>query len=167
MELKFKQKVEEILRFMTLIDEPDVIINTYLNHLFEIRQMKNHATYIRNKSLFENLMGHTPTYNMLENAIFTKAYNENDNKKNKDAFYTIYSFKKFFASFLDEKNKKYGNSAIQPVRLFSFSDNVEQIKTRIDDKFNRLLQGHSSDNEDVWLDLLGYFIILRVCESLN
>jgi hypothetical protein len=39
-------------------------------------------------------------------------------------------------SLLIEKNKAYGNSALEPVRIFSKSDTLEQLNVRIDDKSN-------------------------------
>lgn len=65
------------------------------------------------------------------------------------------------AKMLIEKNAAYGNSALEPVRIFSRADVVEQIKVRIDDKLSRLVRG-SEVGEDVVLDLLGYLVILRV-----
>lgn len=59
------------------------------------------------------------------------------------------------------KNSSYGDSAIDPVRIFSKADPVEQIKVRLDDKLSRLARG-SAAGEDVEQDLLGYLILLRV-----
>jgi len=39
------------------------------------------------------------------------------------------------------KNAAYGNSALQPVRIFSKADAVEQLRVRIDDKLSRLARG--------------------------
>jgi hypothetical protein len=60
------------------------------------------------------------------------------------------------------KNARYGNSALDPVRIFSRADGVEQIKVRIDDKLSRLARGAGEEMEDVEQDLLGYFVLLRV-----
>jgi len=62
------------------------------------------------------------------------------------------------------KNKKYGDSAINPIRVVSKSSNIEQILVRIDDKLNRISQGNNliHDDEDVVMDLIGYFILLKV-----
>lgn len=67
---------------------------------------------------------------------------------------------------LIEKNAAYGNSALDPVRIFSRADTIEQIKVRIDDKLSRLARGQQVD-EDVVLDLLGYLILLRVAQRLG
>ena len=40
-----------------------------------------------------------------------------------------------------EKNRKYGDSALNPNRIFSKADAVEQILVRIDDKLNRIQKG--------------------------
>jgi len=61
-----------------------------------------------------------------------------------------------------EKNRKYGNSAIHPKRIFSKADNVEQINVRIDDKLSRIQSGQLDDDEDAELDLIGYLILKRV-----
>ena len=38
-----------------------------------------------------------------------------------------------------DKNRRYGNSALEPARIFSKSDSVEQINVRIDDKLNNVI----------------------------
>lgn len=65
--------------------------------------------------------------------------------------------------FLMEKNRQYGDSALNPVRVLSKADTAEQIKVRMDDKLNRLLQGKGGD-EDVMKDLVGYWVLLRIVE---
>ena len=69
-------------------------------------------------------------------------------------------------SLLLAKNRAYGNSALDPVRIFSKSDPIEQIRVRIDDKLSRLTRG-SSAGEDVEQDLLGYLVLLRVARKLD
>ena len=60
-----------------------------------------------------------------------------------------------------EKNRQYGNSALEPVRIFSKASNEEQILVRLDDKLSRLARG-TAGGEDVILDLIGYLILLRI-----
>ena len=62
------------------------------------------------------------------------------------------------------KNAAYGNSALQPVRIFSKADAIEQIRVRIDDKLSRIARGQAA-GEDVTLDLIGYLVLLRVAEK--
>lgn len=64
-------------------------------------------------------------------------------------------------AMLLEKNKAYGNSALDPVRIMSRASPVEQILVRIDDKLSRLVRG-SASGEDVEQDLSGYLILLRI-----
>ena len=65
------------------------------------------------------------------------------------------------------KNKSYGDSALSPVRIFAKSDNIEQIKIRIDDKINRVKnnQGFAGDNDID--DLIGYLILLKIAIDKN
>ncbi len=65
-------------------------------------------------------------------------------------------------AFLIEKNLAYGNSALQPVRIFSQADTVEQLLVRIDDKLSRMQRGFEHGDDDTTLDLLGYLILLRI-----
>jgi len=66
------------------------------------------------------------------------------------------------AEMLIKKNISYGDSALSPSRVFAQSDNVEQIKVRIDDKLNRVKnnQGFAGDNDID--DLIGYLILLKI-----
>ncbi len=65
-----------------------------------------------------------------------------------------------------EKNAKYGNSALEPSRVFSKADAIEQIKVRIDDKLSRIrTSGTSGADEDTEQDLIGYLVLLRVARK--
>ena len=65
---------------------------------------------------------------------------------------------------LINKNRKYGNSALKPCRVFSKASPVEQLLVRIDDKLNRIMQGAGllADDEDVVNDLIGYLVLLKI-----
>lgn len=62
------------------------------------------------------------------------------------------------------KNKAYGNSALDPLRIFSKSNTVEQLNVRIDDKLSRLVRGDAA-GEDAELDLIGYLILKRIAKT--
>lgn len=66
--------------------------------------------------------------------------------------------------FLISKNEQYGNSAIEPVRIFSRASSIEQLYVRIDDKLSRLARGNDrlETDDDVVNDLIGYLILLKV-----
>ena len=66
------------------------------------------------------------------------------------------------ANMLIQKNKSYGNSALDPVRIFSNSDNVEQLKVRIDDKLSRFMHGKEFPGDNDIDDLMGYLVLLKV-----
>lgn len=67
-------------------------------------------------------------------------------------------------ALLLEKNKKYGNSALDPVRVFSKASTIEQILVRIDDKLSRIRTSGQTLDEDTVQDLLGYLILFRVAQ---
>lgn len=65
--------------------------------------------------------------------------------------------------FLIGKNRKYGNSALEPKRVFSKASAHEQLLVRIDDKLSRIATtGTKAPDEDTLLDLIGYLVLLRV-----
>jgi len=73
---------------------------------------------------------------------------------------------KELAELLIQKNKKYGNSALEPIRIFSNANPIEQLKIRIDDKLSRVSQGFGEDpDEDTLLDLMGYLVLLRIAQN--
>ena len=65
-------------------------------------------------------------------------------------------------NMLIEKNAAYGNSALDPVRVFSKAGTAEQIKVRIDDKLSRIARGTEFPGEDVIDDLLGYLVLFKL-----
>jgi len=65
---------------------------------------------------------------------------------------------------LKAKNAAYGDAALNPIRVFSKSDNIEGIRVRLDDKLSRLARGTNS-GEDVILDLMGYLVLLTIAEA--
>lgn len=72
-------------------------------------------------------------------------------------------------NLLIEKNKKYGDSALNPSRIFSKAGAVEQILVRIDDKLNRIQKGAGllANDEDVIMDLMGYLVLLKIALKRN
>lgn len=65
---------------------------------------------------------------------------------------------------LVSKNQAYGDSALNPVRVFSKASAEEQILVRIDDKLSRLARGKAA-GEDVLGDLVGYLVLLLLARS--
>jgi len=65
---------------------------------------------------------------------------------------------------LKAKNAAYGNAALDPLRIFSRAETVEQINVRIDDKLSRIKRG-SNAGEDVDLDLIGYLVLRRIAKG--
>lgn len=69
------------------------------------------------------------------------------------------------AHMLINKNISYGNSALEPARIFSTADSTEQLKVRIDDKLNRVKnnQGYAGDNDID--DLIGYLVLYKIARA--
>ena len=71
------------------------------------------------------------------------------------------------AELLIEKNKCYGNSALEPLNCFYKGNTENAIKVRIDDKLSRIMRGKEYGQEDTIMDLLGYLVILKVSEEMK
>ena len=71
------------------------------------------------------------------------------------------------SELLCAKNTAYGNSAIDPVRIFSKANPEEQILVRIDDKLSRIARGNEFPGDDTIDDLIGYLVLLKVANSLK
>lgn len=67
------------------------------------------------------------------------------------------------------KNREYGNSALEPLGVFSGLEAEEQLRVRIDDKLKRIQTTRGKEtviHEDTEQDLIGYLILLRVSRRL-
>jgi hypothetical protein len=69
------------------------------------------------------------------------------------------------AQMLIDKNIAYGDSALDPVRIFSKSDAVEQLRVRIDDKLSRLMKGTDYIGDNDIDDLIGYLVLLKIAKE--
>jgi hypothetical protein len=67
---------------------------------------------------------------------------------------------------LVDKNRKYGNSALEPLGVFSQLSAKQGLLIRIDDKLKRIKNGSlEKDDEDVVNDLIGYLILLKISDN--
>lgn len=71
------------------------------------------------------------------------------------------------AELLKKKNRAYGDSALNPKRIFSKASALEQIYVRLDDKLSRQMDGNATDfpDEDLVMDILGYLILLQIAKD--
>lgn len=78
----------------------------------------------------------------------------------------VYQVLSEITEMLIAKNQKYGNSAIEPLGIFSELTPEEGLKVRIDDKLKRIKNGSlDKDDEDVINDLIGYLVLLKILQK--
>jgi len=66
-------------------------------------------------------------------------------------------------NLLKSKNEAYGNTSLNPPKIFSKLDSTEAICARIDDKIMRIKnKGLVSATEDTVTDLIGYLLLLKM-----
>ena len=64
------------------------------------------------------------------------------------------------------KNEKYGDSALEPSKIFSKCNASTGLRVRIDDKLKRIQNsGELGPDEDTLLDLTGYLILLMIAKE--
>ena len=67
---------------------------------------------------------------------------------------------------LVSKNDAYGDSALNPINIFSKGNASESLCARIDDKLSRIKnRGLSDETEDTLFDLCGYLILLIIAKE--
>jgi len=67
---------------------------------------------------------------------------------------------------LIQKNQDYGDSALNPINIFSQGNAVDSLNARIDDKLARIRNvGLSDETEDTLFDLIGYLILLIIAKE--
>ena len=62
---------------------------------------------------------------------------------------------------LEEKNKNYGNSALEGVKIFNKTDSDTGILVRLDDKLARIKNSEELRKNDI-ADIIGYLVLLCV-----
>lgn len=65
---------------------------------------------------------------------------------------------------LQEKNKRYGNSALNPLGVFNKRSATEGIQIRLDDKLMRVKNSSELRKNDI-ADIMGYLVLLCVSEG--
>tara|TARA_R100001443_G_scaffold111961_1_gene125164 strand:- start:787 stop:1161 length:375 start_codon:yes stop_codon:yes gene_type:complete len=65
-----------------------------------------------------------------------------------------------------KKNDAYGDSALNPVGIFSSLKASEAIRIRLDDKLKRIANvGLNDETEDTLMDCAGYMILLMIANE--
>tara|TARA_R110002020_G_scaffold415655_1_gene624961 strand:+ start:530 stop:910 length:381 start_codon:yes stop_codon:yes gene_type:complete len=91
-----------------------------------------------------------------------------DTERNKDPRHISFDEKlnievKSISDLLKEKNKAYGNTALNPTNVFSKLNSTEALCARIDDKLARIKnKGINDETEDTVDDLIGYLLLLKM-----
>lgn len=100
----------------------------------------------------------------------SKYYYESDRNVNpfreKDFEGKLLEVTKEITDLLISKNKAYGDTALNPVKIFSSLDSTEALCARIDDKIMRIKnKGINDDTEDTVSDLIGYLLLLKMSKK--
>jgi hypothetical protein len=66
---------------------------------------------------------------------------------------------------LREKNKRYGNSALEPAGVFYPGSASDSIRIRLDDKLKRVMNSKELRKNDLF-DILGYMVLLCISENV-
>ncbi len=64
--------------------------------------------------------------------------------------------------FLIEKNKRYGDSALNPLNIFSKLEAEDGICVRLDDKLKRVQNNSDNMRKNDLIDIVGYLLLYCV-----
>lgn len=64
-----------------------------------------------------------------------------------------------------QKNVSYGDSALNPIRIFSKADRMEQLFVRLDDKLSRVQRGSEYPGDDTLRDIIGYATLILIARE--
>lgn len=67
-------------------------------------------------------------------------------------------------ALVQEKNKRYGNAALEPLGIFSKLGATNSIAVRLDDKLSRIKNASALRKNDV-SDLIGYLMLLSLSQG--
>jgi hypothetical protein len=84
--------------------------------------------------------------------------------KNKSTLDNIDKLFDNFKEFLKEKNRRYGDSAINPIKIFSKVDASNSILIRLDDKLNRITNSSELRKNDI-SDIFGYIALYMISKE--
>ena len=88
---------------------------------------------------------------------------ESVNVKQEDFATILDAVTKEITDLLKSKNKAYGNTALNPPRIFSKLNSTEALCARLDDKLSRIKnRGINDDTEDTLDDVIGYLLLLKM-----
>mgnify|MGYP003134927855 CR=1 FL=1 len=126
------------------------------------KKNKKGSDYDIDMSVPEGMEFNTP-YSM-NNTGHSKYYYDFDRNRGAMTFEERLDIEvKAITDLLKEKNKAYGNTALNPTNIFSKLNASEAICARIDDKLARIgNKGINDETEDTVDDLIGYLLLLKM-----
>lgn len=161
----------EVFMISTGPDRENTIIKNKSEKDMDKSEPKRDMNYIKNETKvpkYENYPMKVET----NKEYYTNAVSLNDGKQYKNACYKMSDehaeFKRklnevlnSLNDFLVAKNQNYGNSALNPVGIFSKGGAEDGILRRMDDKLNRIKNSDVLRKNDI-VDLMGYLAILCI-----
>ena len=69
---------------------------------------------------------------------------------------------------LIDKNRKYGDSILSPVKVFAKGSTKDLINSRLDDKISRMISAQPDDEEgisELKRDIMGYLLIDKIFDK--
>ena len=123
----------------------DIEVLSFLSKIFETIHDKNFQDFCND---YKNVRIH-------EGTDLTDTQNKIKNLCDKISEILIY------------KNDKYGNSALEPKKIFFKGDNVTSILIRLDDKLSRIINNNSELRTNDIADIIGYLVLLLIAKGVT
>lgn len=108
----------------------------------------------------QDIKGFLKSLNLPENFKLPEFYDNDTQKKIKEICDEI-------AKLLIDKNKKYGNSALEPKNIFYKGNAENSILIRLDDKIGRIINNNGEIRTNDIVDIIGYLVLLLIFKNTN
>ena len=131
-----------------------------LSHLKKKENIENIWDYTKKGEIMNNSMSRIEIENRTNLAREKNEEEEELTESQLDIIRCMDSMKEF----LLEKNRRYGDSALHPKRMFSKATTDEQILVRLDDKISRIQNSDDLRKNDI-ADMIGYLALLCVAKQ--
>lgn len=125
------------------------------NELFKVIKTRDFEIF-----MVQDIKDFLKSLNLPENLKLPEFYDNETQKKIKEICDEI-------AELLIDKNKKYGNSALEPKNIFYKGNAENSILIRLDDKIGRITNNNGEIRTNDIVDIIGYLVLLLIFKNVN
>lgn len=128
--------------------------NLNFDELFRVMKTRDFEIF-----MVQDIKDFLKSLNLPENFKLPEFYDNETQKKIKEICDEI-------SKLLIDKNKKYGNSALEPKNIFYKGNAENSILIRLDDKIGRIINNSGEIRTNDVVDIIGYLVLLLISKNV-